>query len=195
MLHQQQKIEVLRKNKNKSQAINVQNRNSWSTNQNTRKVLCEWVPFHESSWTTLLWREYVSLVTASSDHAGRTRHFPPLDALNCLCVCVCVCGGGGVLIYIYIYICMWARALCIRLYNNPAPVMRSIQFHYCTVSNPGTGADDAFVLRNATWPSHSRPAIAAGARHFQICSVSPLIFWQLVCSLCLPSPFYASSHV
>ena len=37
-----------------------------------------------------------------------------------------------------------------------------MQFHYCTVSNPGTGADDAFV-------SHSRPAIAASARHFQIC--------------------------
>ena len=61
-----------------------------------------------------------------------------------------------------------------KFYNNPAPVIRSMQFHYCTVSNPGTGADDAFVLkrcvlRNATWPSHSRPAIAAGARHFQIC--------------------------
>ena len=38
---------------------------------------------------------------------------------------------------------MWASALCIRLYNNPAPVIRSMQFHYCTVSNPGTGADDA----------------------------------------------------
>ena len=43
-----------------------------------------------------------------------------------------------------------------------------MQFHYCTVRNPGTGADDAFVLkrgvwRNATWPSHSRPAIAASA--------------------------------
>ena len=42
------------------------------------------------------------------------------------------------------------------------------------ISNPGTGADDIFVLkrgvwRNATWPSHSRPAIAASARHFQIC--------------------------
>ncbi len=71
-------------------------------------------------------------------------------------------------------ILLWASALCIRLYNNPAPVIRSMQFHYCTVSNPGTGADDAFVLkrcvlRNATWPSHSRPAIAAGARQFQIC--------------------------
>ena len=48
------------------------------------------------------------------------------------------------------------------------------QFHYCTDSNLGTGADDAFVLkrsvwRNATWPSHSRPAIAASAHHFQIC--------------------------
>ena len=44
-----------------------------------------------------------------------------------------------------------------------------MQFHYCTDSNPGTGADDAFVLkrgvwRNATWPSHSRPAIAAEVR-------------------------------
>ena len=59
-------------------------------------------------------------------------------------------------------------------YNNPAPLNGSTQFYYCTDSNPGTGADDAFVLkrgvwRNATWPSHSRPAIAASARHFQIC--------------------------
>ena len=58
-------------------------------------------------------------------------------------------------------------------YNNPAPLNRSTQFHYCTDSNPGTGADDAFVLkrgvwRNATWLSHSRPAIAASVRHFQI---------------------------
>ena len=42
-------------------------------------------------------------------------------------------------------------------YNNPAPLNGSMQFHYCTDSNPGTGADDAFVLkrgvwRNATWP-------------------------------------------
>ena len=47
-------------------------------------------------------------------------------------------------------------------------------FIYCTLSNPGTGADDTFVLkrgvwRNAAWPSHSRPAIAAGARQFEIC--------------------------
>ena len=53
-------------------------------------------------------------------------------------------------------------------------------FIYCTISNPGTGADDTFVLkrgvwRNAAWPSHSRPAIAASARHFQIC-FSPLTF-------------------
>ena len=59
-------------------------------------------------------------------------------------------------------------------YNNPAPLNGSTQFHYCTDSNPGTGADDAFVLkrgvwRNATWPSHNQPAIAASARHFQIC--------------------------
>ena len=47
-------------------------------------------------------------------------------------------------------------------------------FIYCTISNPGTGADDTFVSkrgvwRNATWPSHSQPAIAASAQHFQIC--------------------------
>ena len=58
-------------------------------------------------------------------------------------------------------------------YNNPAPLNGSTQFHYCTDSNPGTGADDAFILkrgvwRNATWPSNSRPAIAASASHFQI---------------------------
>ena len=69
---------------------------------------------------------------------------------------------------------MWASALCTRFYNNPALLNGSMQFHYCTDSNPGTGAEDAFVLkrgvwRNATWPSHSRPAIATSARHFQIC--------------------------
>ena len=46
-------------------------------------------------------------------------------------------------------------------------------FIYRTISNPGNGADNAFVLkrdmwRNATWPSRSRPAIATNARHFQI---------------------------
>ena len=65
------------------------------------------------------------------------------------------------------------QVLFVRFYNNPALFIRSMQFHYCTVSNPGTGADDAFVLkrcvqRNATWPSHCRPAIAAGASQFQI---------------------------
>ena len=69
---------------------------------------------------------------------------------------------------------VWASALCICFYINPALLNGSTQFHYCTDSNPGTGADDAFVLkrgvwRNATWPLHSRPAIAASARHFQIC--------------------------
>ena len=69
---------------------------------------------------------------------------------------------------------MWASALCICFYINPALLNGSTQFHYCTDSNPGTGADVAFVLkrgvwRNATWPLHSRPAIAASARHFQIC--------------------------
>ena len=44
---------------------------------------------------------------------------------------------------VYIY----EQVLFVRFYNNPAPVIRSTQFHYCTVSNPGTGADDAFVLK------------------------------------------------
>ena len=43
-----------------------------------------------------------------------------------------------------IYLC--EQVLFVRFYNNPAPVNGSTQFHYCTVSNPGTGADDAFVL-------------------------------------------------
>ena len=38
-------------------------------------------------------------------------------------------------------------ALCIRFYIDPAPVIRSMQFHYCTVNDRGTGADDAFVLK------------------------------------------------
>ena len=33
------------------------------------------------------------------------------------------------------------------VYNNPALLNGSTQFHYCTDSNPGTGADDAFVLK------------------------------------------------
>ena len=42
---------------------------------------------------------------------------------------------------------MWTSALYIRFNGNPDLVIRFIQFHYCTVSNPGTGADDAFVLK------------------------------------------------
>ena len=41
---------------------------------------------------------------------------------------------------------MWASALCIRFNSNPAPGIRSMQFHYCTVSNLGTRADDAFCF-------------------------------------------------
>ena len=37
------------------------------------------------------------------------------------------------------------QVLFVRFYNNPAPVIRSM--HYCTVRNPGTGADDTFVLK------------------------------------------------
>ena len=53
--------------------------------------------------------------------------------------------GNSLSLYIYIY--MWASALCICFYINPALLNGSTQFHYCTDSNPGTGADDAFVLK------------------------------------------------
>ncbi len=48
-------------------------------------------------------------------------------------------------IIVVVFVC--EQVLFVRFYNNPAPVNRSTQFHYCTVSNPGTGADDAFVLK------------------------------------------------
>ena len=44
-----------------------------------------------------------------------------------------------------VYLCEQVLFVC--FYNNPAPVNGSMQFHYCTVSNPGTGADNAFVLK------------------------------------------------
>ena len=69
---------------------------------------------------------------------------------------VCVCSRARVC-YIYIDV---SKCSLYTFYNNPAPLNGSTQFHYCTDSNPGTGADDAFVLkrgvwRNATWPSHT----------------------------------------
>ena len=33
--------------------------------------------------------------------------------------------------------------------GNPAPVIRFMQFHYCTVRNPGTGADDTHACMHA----------------------------------------------
>ena len=45
---------------------------------------------------------------------------------------------------------MCASTLCTRFYGNPAPVIRSTHFYYCTASNPGTGADNAFLLKRAT---------------------------------------------
>ena len=36
------------------------------------------------------------------------------------------------------------------LYTS-ASLNGSTQFHYCTDSNPGTGADDAFVLKRGVW--------------------------------------------
>ena len=54
-------------------------------------------------------------------------------------------------------------------YNNPAPLNGSTQFHYPTDSNPGTGADDVLVLKRGVWRNATWPAIAACARHFQIC--------------------------
>ena len=46
-----------------------------------------------------------------------------------------------------LYIC--EQVLFVRFNGNPAPVIRFMQFHYCTVSNLGTGADDAFVLKRS----------------------------------------------
>ena len=79
---------------------------------------------------------------------------------------------------IYIYIC--EQVLFVRFYNNPAPLNGSMQFHYCTLVTREPEQTTLFVLkrgvwRNATWPSHNRPAIAASARLFQIC-FSPLTF-------------------
>ena len=46
----------------------------------------------------------------------------------------------NVFFYFYFYICEQVLFLCVN--GNPAPVIRFTQFHYCTVSNPGTGADE-----------------------------------------------------
>ena len=43
------------------------------------------------------------------------------------------------------YIC--EQVLFVRFNGNPVPVFRAMQFHYCTVSNPGIGGDDAFVSK------------------------------------------------
>ena len=73
---------------------------------------------------------------------------------------------------------VWASALC-TFYNNPAPLNGSMQFHYCTLVTwePEQTTllfwSAACGVTDATWPSHSRPAIAASARLFQIC-FSPL---------------------
>ena len=82
---------------------------------------------------------------------------------------------------IFFIICICEQVLFVYVSTLIPPCLTDqCNFIYCTISNPGTGADDTFVLkrgvwRNATWPSYSRPAIAASARHFQIC-FSPLTF-------------------
>ena len=43
---------------------------------------------------------------------------------------------------------LWASALYTRFNGNPAPVIRLMQFHYSTVSNPGTGADNTVFLKH-----------------------------------------------
>ena len=63
------------------------------------------------------------------------------------CVCVYIYIYANRIWYVYWVCVSTGCVLFVRLYNNPAPVIRSTQFHYCTVSNPGTGADDAFVLK------------------------------------------------
>ena len=56
---------------------------------------------------------------------------------------MCVCVSWRV----HACTCMCEQVLFVRFYNNPAPLNGSMQFHYCTDSNLGTGADDAFVLK------------------------------------------------
>ena len=87
------------------------------------------------------------------------------------CVCLVLNYHTFNLNFIHLHVTVVSKCSLYTFYNNPAPLNGSTQFHYCTItiSNPGTGADDAFVLkrgvwRNATWPSHSRPAIAAEVR-------------------------------
>ena len=60
----------------------------------------------------------------------------PISVYEVLCPTLCLYGCLYVCTFLYIMY-VWASALCIRLYNNLAPVIRSMQFHYCTVSNPG----------------------------------------------------------
>ena len=107
--------------------------------------------------------------------------FPSVFVSFCLSPVKFHCSlSSTVVVVVVVIIIILSKCSLYTFYNNPAPLNGSMQFHYCTDSNPGTGADDAFVLkrgvwRNATWPSHSRPAIAASARLFQIC-FSPLTF-------------------
>ena len=75
-------------------------------------------------------------------------------------------------IHVHVFIC--EQVLFVYVSTLIPPCLTDQRNFICTISNPGTGADDTFVLKrgvwcNATWPIHSRPAIAASARHFQIC--------------------------
>ena len=91
-----------------------------------------------------------------------------------MCVCVCVCHK----IKQEREFLIWTSALCTRVNGNPAPIIRFMQFHYCTVSNPGTGADDAFVLKlhmALTQPTSDSHWCAPVSNLF-----SPLVFWLLV---------------
>ena len=56
-------------------------------------------------------------------------------------ICVSLCRHGTCEQVLFVHV----------VNGNPAPVNRSMQFYYCTVSvsNPGTGADDAFVSKAA----------------------------------------------
>ena len=60
-------------------------------------------------------------------------------------------GLGGVCVGVWGARSATASALCTRFYGNPAPVIRSMQFYYCTASNPGSGADDTFVLKRCVY--------------------------------------------
>ena len=92
---------------------------------------------------------------------------------------------------------VWASALCTRFYSNPAPVIRSTQFHYCAVTLLVTREPEQTICFEALRVAKRHMAFTQPTGDSRRCApvsnlFCPLIFWPLVC---LPTPFYAPSHV